>query len=88
MTKKQYITKMTAVQALEGIDMFLVSKIALTDQLYEPTARALGRMEAFKETRKALEIALRRAKKDMNSTKDEKVEFHRADISHVKALSK
>lgn len=88
MTKKQYITKLTAVQALEAMDRYLVSKISLTDQLYEPTARVLGRMEAFKETRAALEMALRRAKKDMKSTKDELVEFHRADISHVKALSK
>jgi len=86
--KKQYITKVTAVRALEMMDTFLVKQISFTSQL-EPTARALGQQEAYMKTRKAFEMALRRAKSDIKKIeKEQKVEFQRADISHVSVLSK
>lgn len=70
-------TPITVEQALQFIQAFLVSKIGLTDAL-EPTARALGRMEAYKDTLNAVDGYMKRTK-----TKS----IDRADRSHTKALA-
>jgi len=66
---------LTPRKGLQFLEQFLVSKISLMSEL-EPTARALGRIESYKDTLKALENLLKR-------TKTEK----QADRSHVKELS-
>jgi len=70
-------TRITVEQALQFIQAFLVREISLTDAL-EPTARALGRMEAYKMTLKTVDGFMERTQ-----TK----EIDQADRSHVKALS-
>jgi len=67
----------TSKRALQRMEQYLVNMIDLTDTLYEPTARVLGRIEAYKDTLTTLGIL-------MEITKVEK----KADRSHVKALSR
>lgn len=87
MKRRQYVTKLTAIKALEFMDVYLVQHIGLMSKL-EPTPFTVGKLEAFLEMRTALETAVKRARVDIKKYDNgEKVEFKRADISHVEALS-
>lgn len=76
-SKMKESTRINVEQALQFIQAFVVRKISLTDSL-EPTARALGRMEAYKDVLNAVDGY-------MSRTKTKPCDM--ADRSHVKALS-
>lgn len=67
---------LTVEQGFQYLEQFLVRKISLTDSLYEQNGRVLGRIEAYKDILRGVEILMKRA-----GVKQE------ADRSHVKALS-
>lgn len=77
-TKSKIGTPINAEQALQFIQAFVVRKIGLTESLYEPNARVLGRIEAYKDVLNAVDGFMKRTK--IKS-------IGRADRSHVKILS-
>jgi len=72
------MTPITPEQALQFIQAYVVRKVSLTDTL-EPTARVLGRMEAYKDILDSIDTLMKRSK-----TK----EIPEANRSHVETLSR